>query len=170
MSFFNDDVNEELEKKSSSFYALEVGQNKFRIVSDFAWGYKFNFKNKAEGEAKGHPFYKLNAKEVDENRIKLVLTACMVVYDYQEKTLKPFNIQQKNILNAIKAYVDNPKFGEPTGYDLVISKKGEGKETRYTVIADPPENPSAEVLVAIEGATINVQNAYINEPIVELKA
>lgn len=170
MSFFNDEVSQELDKKSSSFYTLEEGQNNFRIVSDFAWGYKYNFKNRAEGEAKEYPFYKMNDPEVEPNRSKLILTCMMVVYDYKTKELKPFSLYQKNILNAIKEYADNKKYGNPTTYDLTITKKGSGKETKYpSIIADPPEAASKEVLDAVESVNINIENAYSGKPLIEAK-
>lgn len=170
MSFFNDAVSEELDKKTSGFYSLEEGQNNFRIVSDFAWGYKFNFQNRAEGEAKEYPFYKMDAPEVEANRSKLVLTAMMVVYDYKTKELKPFSVYQKNILGAIKEYNSNTKYGAPTGYDLVVTKKGSGKETKYpSIIADPPEAVSKEVASALESVTINLDNAYTGKPLIEAK-
>lgn len=170
MSFFNDEVSQELDKKTSGFYSLEEGQNNFRIVSDFAWGYKYNFKNRAEGEAKEYPFYKMSAPEVEANRSKLVLTCLMVVYDYKTKELKPFSVYQKNILNAIKEYAENKKYGTPTSYDLTITKKGSGKETKYpSIIADPPEIASKEVLDAVEAVKINMDNAYTGQPIIESK-
>ncbi len=167
MNFFNDEVNEELDKKSSGFYELEEGQNEFRIVSDFAWGYKYNFKHNAEGAEKDYPFYKSDDPAVEANRSKLQLTCAMVVFDYKTKELKPFNIHQKNILNAIREYVNNPKYGEPTGYDIVITKKGSGKETRYpSIIANPPEEAGKEVKEALEKVTIDVEKAFEKEPTV----
>lgn len=167
MQFFNDEVNEELDKKTSGFYELEEGQNEFRIVSAFAWGYKFNFKNSAEGAEKDYPFYKTDDPEVEKNRSKLQLTASMVVYDYKTKELKPFNVHQKNILNAIREYVDNKNYGEPTGYDIIITKKGSGKETKYpSIIANPPEDTSKEVKEVLEKHDINVEKAFDKEPTV----
>lgn len=168
MQFFTEEANEELDKKSSGFYELQDGQNEFRIVSPFAWGYKFNFKNSAEGAEKEYPFYKTDDPEVAKNRSKLQLTAAMVVYDYATKELKPFNVHQKNILNAIREYFNNPKYGDPTGYDLVITKKGSGKETRYpSIMANPPEELSKEVQEALEKAVINVNNVYEKQPMIE---
>lgn len=167
--YFNDEVNEELDKKASGFFELEEGQNEFRIVSEFAWGYKFNFKNSAEGAEKDYPFYKTDDPEVEKNRSKLQLTAAMVVFDYRTKELKPFNIHQKNILNAIREYVNNPKYGDPTGFDIVITKKGSGKETKYpSIIANPPEEMSKEVKEALAKVKINVEKAFDKESTIEI--
>ncbi len=167
MAFFNEEVNKELNKNESSFYSLEQGQNEFRIVSDFAWGYKYNFENREEAEEKEYPFYKLSDKKVQENRHKLNLSAAMVLYDYETEQLMSFNIHQKNILNAIKGYAENDKYGDPTGYDLVITKTGEGRETRYQVIANPPEELPKKVKKALDEVEIKMENVYEGEsPIV----
>lgn len=168
MQFFNDEINEELDKKTSAFFELEEGQNMFRIVSPFAWGYKYNFKNNEEGKEKGYPFYRTNDPEVEKNRSKLQLTCCMVVYDYKAKELKVFNVHQKNILNAIRGYAEKETFGDPTGYDLTITKTGSGKATKYpSVVADPPAEASEEVKEAVSKVVINMEQVYNKEPVFE---
>jgi len=167
-NFFNDEVNEELDKKTSDYYKFEEGKNVLRIVSGFAWGYKYNYKNSAEGAEKGYPFYRTNAPEVDAIRSKLQLTAAMVVFDYKDNTLKPLTIHQKAILDSIREYNDNPKYGVPTGYDITITKTGSGKGSKYpNTIADPVEPQSEIIKEALKKVVINLENAYGGNPVVE---
>jgi hypothetical protein len=167
-NFFNDEVNEELDKKQSDYYKFEEGKNQFRIVSPFAWGYKYNFKNSAEGAAKNYPFYKTDSAEVEANRSKLQLTAGMVVFDYRTNELKALTVHQKNILNAIREYNDNPKYGEPTGYDLFVTKTGSGKNSKYpSTTADPKEEMSQAIKDALAKVTINLDNFYEGKSVIE---
>lgn len=52
-------------------------------------------------------------------------------------------ITQKTIQDAIEAYVENPKWGDPTKYDLVVKATGDGLEREYTTIAEP-HSPAPE--------------------------
>lgn len=168
MGFFNDEVNKELDRSGSSYMSFEQGANTIRIISEFAWGYEYDYANREEGEEKGRPFYRTNSPEISAVRSKLVLKANMVVWDYSAKELKVLSLHQKNILNAIRDYVENEKFGAPTGYDLVVTKRGDGRDTRYGVVANPPEAIGEEIQNALMGVTINLENFYNGQnPIVE---
>jgi len=161
--FFTEDVNKELDKSGSAFYELEQGQNEVRIVSDFVWGYKYDYANRAEAKEKKYPFYPVGSKEAKELSHKLTLVAAMVLFDYKSGDLKSFNIHQKKILNPMRAYVENDKYGDLTGYDIVISKTGEGRDVEYSVIANPPEAMGKEVKEALEGTTIKMDNVFNSE-------
>ena len=61
-----------------------------------------------------------------------------LVYDYESKKVKILELTQKTIMETIKTYVSNPKWGNPTGYDITVTRKGMGfGDTEYTVIAEP---------------------------------
>ena len=163
MSFFNDEVREELKKTDGGFYDLEQGQNQFRIVVTPVWGYKYNFENRGEAKEMSHPFYAPSNPEVKENKNKLALNAAMVIYDYSSKQLRPFNIHQKKILNAIDGYEANPKYGDVTGYDVIVGKTGEGRETRYEVMVNPPEDMPKEVKEALKEVEIDMENVFVGD-------
>lgn len=84
-------------------------------------------------------------------------------YNYSTKSIQIWSISQKTILKAIKAYSDNPKYGDPTGYDINIEKTGEGKQTRYNVIADPKEDLSDEVKKASDAVEVELDLLLLNE-------
>lgn len=169
--FFNENVNEELDKSGGVYFKFEEGDNVLRIVSGFAWGMKHDFKNSAEGKEKGYPFFKTDDPQVAPIRSKLHLAASMVVYDYKAKELKTLTIHQKAILLALRKYSENPKYGVPTGYDITITKTVTSQGTRYpSTIADPKEDQSAEIVEALAKVTINLDNSYTSESIIEDKA
>lgn len=167
MAFFNEEVNAELDKKTGDFYKLESGKNMFRIVSDFAWGFRYNYDSREEGMTLNNPFYKINDPLVEKNRDKLVLTCAMVIYDYAGSEFKIFMVTQKNILNAIREYTDNPNYGDPTAYDLIISRTGDKKETRYQVIANPPKEFDPELKKKFAEISVNINNVYEGRPVIE---
>jgi hypothetical protein len=83
-------------------------------------------------------------------------------YNYNTKNIQVWSISQKTILKAIKAYSENKKYGDPTGYDINIEKVGEGKQTRYNVIADPKEELSKAVVEADKAQGVNLDALLLN--------
>ena len=59
------------------------------------------------------------------------------VWNYDASRVQVMELTQKSIMGSIKSYVENKKWGDPTGYDLVVTRTGEGLETEYTTIAEP---------------------------------
>jgi len=40
-------------------------------------------------------------------------------------------------MEAVRALVSNPKWGDPTGYDITVTKDGTGFDTTYQVMPNP---------------------------------
>lgn len=58
------------------------------------------------------------------------------------------------IFGAIRDYAMDPDYGDPTKYDLKIKKEGQGRETKYTVMAAPKQTElSAAEVDAVNGAS-----------------
>jgi hypothetical protein len=63
------------------------------------------------------------------------------VYNYQTQSVQVLELKQQTIMRAIEAYTNNPKWGNPQGYDLVIEKVKTGprdRDVKYSVIPEPP--------------------------------
>lgn len=66
-------------------------------------------------------------------------------------------------MTAIKALVQNPKWGDPKKYDIAITKTGDGLDTEYTVQGEPPINdPSDEIVKAKKNKPINLEALFDN--------
>lgn len=78
---------------------------------------------------------------------------------------KIWQINQAGIRKTITAYAENDKYGDPRGYDLVISRQGSGLDTEYLVVANPPEKLSVEDSASMTEAlnTVNVDALYAGE-------
>jgi hypothetical protein len=71
-----------------------------------------------------------------------------LVYDYKTNKVKIMELTQSTIKDPIEALVRNTKWGKPTGYDITITRKGEGLDTEYAVIPEPhSESPITNVPV-----------------------
>ena len=77
------------------------------------------------------------------------------------------NLHQKKILKVLRKYAENLKYGEPTKYDVIVTKNGEGRDTEYETIVNPPEDLNSEVKEALSKVTIDIQNVYNDSNVIE---
>ena len=68
-----------------------------------------------------------------------------VVYDYSADDFRILQITQKTLMDQLFKFISDEDYGDPTGYDIKISKSGEGKKTEYSLVAAPPKAVKAEL-------------------------
>ncbi len=87
----------------------------------------------------------------------------MKVYNYGTKQMEIFQTTKKAIKIWINTYNTDEDFGKPNLYDLKITKTGEWKDTKYSIIAVPPKPVSDEVKEAFYNTYIDLSNMLIWE-------
>lgn len=80
-----------------------------------------------------------------------------VVYEYKlnkngeilddEGQFKIINITQKSIMDQLFKHIADPDYGDPSGYDLKLTRTGEKLKTEYTLATAPPK-PVTKALAA----------------------
>jgi hypothetical protein len=127
-------------ESQSRYLKLQKGDTRIRILSHAVVGFSgWTPENK--------PLRWRTEQDVDRTKLKLEKNGqpkvghfwAFPVFNYDTKTVQVFEITQKTIQKAIKKYVDDVDYGAPWGYDIIITKDGDGLETEYTVIAKPPK-------------------------------
>lgn len=78
-----------------------------------------------------------------------------LVYDYEDADFKILEITQRQLMDQLYKFVKDSDYGDPTGYDIKISKSGEGKDTTYTLVAAPPKPVGKEITEAYAEVTCN---------------
>lgn len=86
-----------------------------------------------------------------------------VVWDYEANEFKILEITQKTLMDLLFKYVKDSDYGDPTNYDIKISKTGEGKNTEYSLIAAPPKPLAKEIATAYEDSNINLRALFDGE-------
>lgn len=71
------------------------------------------------------------------------------VYNYEAKKLQVLEITQSSILDKIELLNNNPQWGDPSGYDIVVTKSGEGLDTTYDTQSNPPTPMNNAILDAL---------------------
>ena len=84
---------------------------------------------------------------------------CVIVWNYGDESVQVWNITQATIRRSIEALCGDEDFGDPKGYDLKISRKGEGLDTEYTVLPGKVA-PFANSEAIQDAAKVNLNNWF----------
>lgn len=139
---------------------LQDGQNTFRVLSSAVTGYEFWTQDNKPIRSKQYPQSTPNIKIRDGKPDKPKHFWAFVVYNYGAKAIQILQINQASIQTAIKALVDNEKWGSPKHYDITISRKGEGLDTEYTVMPNPHSELDRDVVELFKGTSIDLNALY----------
>lgn len=145
----------EAPKADSNYFKLKKGENRFRILGPAIVGYEYWTKDKKP--VRSPQPWDVRPEDMDlESQVKHFWA--FAVWNYEVNKAQVMEITQKSIMGSIQAYVENKKWGDPMGYDLVVTRVGDGLETEYTTIAEPhSEAPKADI------SKINLQALFKGE-------
>lgn len=143
---------------SQYYFKLQEGENRVRILSKPVFGWE-------DWTLERKPVrFLMNekpAKSIDPKKPIKHFWA-FVVWNVNEEQIQIMQITQATIRNSIEALCKDEDWGSPFGYDIKIIKKGEGKETEYSVNPAPHKEVSKEVLQAFKERPINLEALFIS--------
>ena len=156
---------------TSQYMKFESGINTFRILAKPIMGMEFwTTKTDDKGVSKRFPnrkrmgeTIKMTELEVNPESGKIDSPQhfwAMPVWNYKDKQIQILEIKQKTVLEAIKSYIDNPKWGSPTEYDITVTKTGEKLTTKYLVDHDPKEELDKEIAKQFKEMKINLEALF----------
>jgi hypothetical protein len=94
-----------------------------------------------------------------------------LVYDYESEEFKIFEITQKSLMEQLFKYIKDSDYGDPTEYDIKLSKTGSGKETSYSLVAAPPKLIAKDITARFNELTCNLNALFDGEdPFADPKA
>lgn len=139
-------TNYEVPTASSGYMKFKDGANLFRVVSEPILGVEYwvtladgkrSPRRKRMGERVPSEELELNPKTGEPEYPKHFWA--FVVWNWEIERLQILEITQKGILNSIRALERSKGWGSPLGYDIEVTRAGEGIETTYTVMPVPPK-------------------------------
>ncbi len=83
-----------------------------------------------------------------------------VCWDYETEMFRVVEITQKGIIGEINKYCADEDYGDPSNYDIVITRTGSGLETRYEVLAKPPKPAGASIKSGFSELDWDLNNLY----------
>lgn len=88
------------------------------------------------------------------------------VWNYETEMVAVFEVKTKSILEALTRYAQNKAWGDPTEYDIVITRSGTGRlDTEYSVVANPKEALTPAIQKAWQEVQENgflMHNLFVN--------
>lgn len=142
---------------TSNYMKFIQGENTFRVLSSAIIGYEyFNTENKP---IRSEEMFEETPDMKKDGRINHFWA--FVVYNYNAKRIQILEVTQKTIMTAMKALIDNPKWGSPKNYDICITKKGSTmQDTEYAVMPEPAMPLDSAIVTAFEATSINLEALY----------
>lgn len=137
---------------------LETGTTRIRIISNALTGWLgWTTENKPVRDKK---------KEIISGIDNLKDTPrhfwAFLVWNYNTEQIEVMELTQRTIQNAIMELYKIPDWGDPKSFDMIITKKGEGKNTEYHVQGAPKSQFDAQkVLKEFETSPVDL-SAILN--------
>ena len=137
MGFIPNDYKEPVSNGGGRYLKIAKDQTaKVRILSAtpiMGWEYWTNDnKPKRLHELTGTP--PDLRRDVDGKQEKPKFFWAVAVWNQDAECVQIWTITQSTIRKSIEAFCADPDYGDPSGYDLKVTRKGEGLDTEYTVI------------------------------------
>lgn len=157
------DPNYKVPQSNKNYFKFQQGNNDFRIMSSAIVGYIYWTEDKKPVRLR--EMWKKKPTDIRVEKNGSYSTKhfwSFIVWNYEMNCIQIMEITQKTIMNAIKALVDNSKWGSPTEYDVTISKVGEGLETEYSVVPNPKTDVQQEILDEFKAKPANLELLFEN--------
>jgi hypothetical protein len=138
---------------------LEQGENTFRVLSSAIVGYEYWTEDNKPLRAK-EPF-KSTPNIRKDSKVKHFWA--FIVWNYKAEAVQIIEITQSTIQGAIKAIVDNKKWGDPKNYDITITRVGEGFDTEYSIMPNPHTELPDEIKLKYGAKKINLNALYTGD-------
>lgn len=140
---------------------IPEGETTFRILSPAIVGFEY-FNNENKPVRSKIPFEETPADLKSGNRINHFWA--FIIWNYGAERIQIYEITQKTIQTAIKALIDNSKWGKPFGYDITITRKGTTmNDTEYAIMPNPHTEITPVIKEAFTKTKINLEALYTGD-------
>lgn len=142
--------------ETSNYLKFDTGANRFRVVSEPIVGTEWWVDKKPKRVRPGVP---VPANEIDIEQPPKTFWA-FVVWNYNIEKLQVLELTQKSIMKEIALLAKDEDWGSPLEYDLVVTKEGDGMETRYSVTPKPKKDLDKAIAEAVKNTPIQLEALF----------
>lgn len=168
MSNFLPSDYEAPESGNDRYMRLEEGDNAFRVLDSAIVGYELwvegkPLRRKKRGEFTPGELARADVSKFTGEKKTPQLFWAFPVFNRKAQGVQILEITQRTIQSPIEALVKDESWGSPVGkdgYDLVISRTGEGTDTTYTVMPKPHKTLEEGIMRAYEDMNIDLQALF----------
>lgn len=141
---------------TSNYMKFKDGVNTFRVLSSAIVGYEYFTKENKPIRSKFDFDETPNIKE--DGEVKHFWA--FAVWNYADERVQILELTQKGIMGYMQSLVSNKKWGNPNGYDLVVTKTGAGLKTEYDTMAEPHSPLEDKIAEAWSKCKIDLSELY----------
>lgn len=121
-----------------NYSKFKPGENTFRILGSAIVGYEYwDTANKPRRSPTPFASIPADIRVEEDGKYSIKHFWMFPIWSYDNQKVQIMEVTQKGIQEAIKAIVTNKKWGDPTKYDITVTKEGTGFETSYQVMPSP---------------------------------
>ncbi len=141
----------EVPSSGGNYFKLREGANKIRALSPplLAWVY---WKDAPEGRRPVRQGFENKPNVADVKHCWL-----LEVWDHHTGSVAVAEFTQATIQEGLRDLVRTPAWGDPRQYDITITRKGTGLETKYTLMPSPKSALPADIQAAVDASKINLE-------------
>lgn len=150
-----------------NYMKLATGKNRFRILGSAIIGNEF-WRRKGETREPvrrrmDEPItageLEVNPKTGEQEKVKHFWA--FPVWNYGASAVQILELTQKTIQSSIKSLIDSEDWGDPTQYDILVTKEGSGLDTEYHVNPAPMKALDEAIVQAFRAANIDMQALFV---------
>lgn len=151
--------NYEVPQKVTPFMKFELGENRFRILASPILGYVW-WVIEADGSRKPMRVQMDVTAPASVKSDEIKHFWAFPVFNYKLEKIQILEITQKVIQKAIKNLVDDPDWGNPMEFDLVVTKIGQKLDTEYQINPKPAKKLDPGIKQLFEDMEIDLTALY----------
>lgn len=143
---------------TSNYLKLTEGDHTFRALSSAVVGWEYFNKDNKPIRSRT-VFEEMPSDLKKDGRINHFWA--FIVWNYDENRIQILELTQKTIMGPMQALIKNPKWGNPKGYDITITRKGTTmQDTDYAVVPNPHTPITDDIQKAFEKSKVNLEALF----------
>lgn len=147
------------------FMRLKTGENRFRKLANSTprgaiTGYVVWVEEYGNRKAKRYRTLEEIPQEYLKSGDKPKHFWAMKVIDWSDRQIKVLELTQVTIQKDILKLTQNAKWGNPEGYDMNVTKTGEGKDTRYSTMPEPKSELDEDIVELDKNTPCNLNALF----------
>lgn len=151
----------EVPTSESGYMKFKQGENRFRVLDSAVMGTETWIDE--DGARKPLRFkidQNIPAESIGDS---LKHFWAFPVWNYDAKKIQILQITQKGIQKSIRALTKDTDWGNPKGYDLVVTREGEGLDTEYQVNPKPHSELDPGIIQFYKDSNINLEALFTGD-------
>lgn len=162
MSFLPEDYEVPSGGGGGSYFKPKTGENRLRILSDVIIGWQYWNANNKPVRMRDRPAIAPTDLRINDDgkpdRVKHFWV--VLVWDYDDSQLKVWEITQSGIQSDVAELANDPDWGHPKSYNILLKREGEKINTKYTVIPKPAKPLDDRIVQEWKEAKVNLEAVF----------